>query len=234
DSFRPPTAKAASRAPVPPWARARDSTQDDEVEDIFEEEAEEEGFVEEQDDDMPPDDMFEEQGEEPVDVAPQKGYGRGGKGTKDGKGSKGKGKGKGQQPPWARERPSLSGWKEKREPEVREPLPIQQKRAEVVPILCGEANVVCILGETGSGKSTQVPQLILEEARKANQHCRIAVSQPRRVAALNLANRVAQELGEDGTGTTVGYRIGGDTVVGEHIDFCTTGYLLQLFLNAPE
>jgi len=118
---------------------------------------------------------------------------------------------------------------------VEEPLlPIHERREEVVEKVCRGPKVCCIHGETGCGKSTQVPKILLEEASAAAQPIRIAVSQPRRVAALNLAKRVSQELDEDRPGQTVGYRIGGESVPGEHIDFCTVGYLLQLFINAPE
>lgn len=58
-------------------------------------------------------------------------------------------------------------------------------------------NVLIIKGEPGCGKSTQIPQFILEDwAKKAGQlgqHCRVVVSQPRRIAAISLAARVASE-----------------------------------------
>jgi len=54
------------------------------------------------------------------------------------------------------------------------------------------------------------------------------------VAAINLAKRVAEELGEEEPGGTVGFRIGGENIPGERIDFCTVGYLLQLFTNVPD
>ncbi|CAL1126910.1 unnamed protein product [Cladocopium goreaui] len=75
--------------------------------------------------------------------------------------------------------------------------------------------------------------MILAQARAANLTARVCVTQPRRVAALNLANRVATELGEY-VGESVGYRIGGESKPGYNIDFCTVGYTLQLFLNSPE
>lgn len=65
------------------------------------------------------------------------------------------------------------------------------------------APVVVISGKTGCGKSTQVPQFIL----KKHPSARIAICQPRRVAATSLAVRVSEEMGCK-LGSKVGYHIG--------------------------
>lgn len=62
-------------------------------------------------------------------------------------------------------------------------------------------NTLIIIGETGSGKTTQIPQFIYS-ARFQNEG-KIAITQPRRVAAISIASRVALELGTD-LGDTVG------------------------------
>ena len=66
--------------------------------------------------------------------------------------------------------------------------------------------VVVIEGETGCGKSTQVPQYILDEAVEENTHVNIVVTQPRRLAAISLANRVCQERSWV-VGKLVGYQV---------------------------
>jgi HrpA-like RNA helicase len=79
----------------------------------------------------------------------------------------------------------------------------------------------------GSGKTTQVPAFILENASK---EAKIVVAQPRRLAATGVANRVANERGESEPGSgSVGYVVRGDVAMCNHtrLLFCTTGVLLR-------
>ncbi|CAE7217436.1 spn-E [Symbiodinium sp. CCMP2456] len=92
--------------------------------------------------------------------------------------------------------------------------------------------VTHIQGETGCGKSTQVPKYVMEDAIKHGEEPKIVVTQPRRMAAVSLARRCAAELGEE-IGKTVGYKISGDSVSGK-LCFATTGFLLQVLVNQPE
>lgn len=66
--------------------------------------------------------------------------------------------------------------------------------------------MVIISGETGSGKTTQVPQFILNEFARKNRPCRILCTQTRRLATISVAERVTQERGES-IGQTVGFQI---------------------------
>ncbi|XP_066567712.1 ATP-dependent RNA helicase DHX29 isoform X2 [Amia ocellicauda] len=117
----------------------------------------------------------------------------------------------------------------------REQLPVFQHRGRVLDAV-RQHRVVVVAGETGSGKSTQIPQFILEELLTASaqpQHCSIVVTQPRRISAMSLASRVSQELGcEEGPGargSLCGYQIRMETKAGDatRLLYCTTGILLR-------
>ena len=87
--------------------------------------------------------------------------------------------------------------------------------------------VVVICGETGCGKTTQVPQYIMDEMleKMAGATCNIVCTQPRRIAAIGVAERVAQERGE-ALGDSCGYQIRHENrfpTADAKILFCTTG-----------
>ncbi|KAH8356580.1 hypothetical protein KR200_007416, partial [Drosophila serrata] len=87
----------------------------------------------------------------------------------------------------------------------RQNLPIYGHRSKILSVMERE-QVLIIQGATGSGKSTQVPQYILEWAAKHRTPVRIVISQPRRMAAICVSERIAKERGET-PGATVGYQI---------------------------
>uniref|UniRef100_A0A8C2H8A1 ATP-dependent RNA helicase DHX29 n=1 Tax=Cyprinus carpio TaxID=7962 RepID=A0A8C2H8A1_CYPCA len=113
----------------------------------------------------------------------------------------------------------------------REQLPVFQHRQQVLEAL-RRHRVLVIAGETGSGKSTQIPQLILEELLangEAAQPCNVVVTQPRRISATSLASRVSQELGLCGKTSLCGYQIRMENRSGDatRLLYCTTGVLLR-------
>ena len=105
-----------------------------------------------------------------------------------------------------------------------EKLPICAHRAELVAAI-REHQVVIVAGEPGSGKTTQLPKLCIEAGR--GKRGRIGCTQPRRIAAISIASRVAEELGPDGAGL-VGYKIRfrDETSRATRIKFMTDGILL--------
>ena len=97
------------------------------------------------------------------------------------------------------------GWRRKNRPRpvYSEDLPIVAKKEEIIRTIA-DNRVVVISGETGSGKTTQIPKFCLEAGRGVDG--KIGCTQPRRIAAMTVASRIAEELGED-LGRSVGYKI---------------------------
>eukprot|EP00736_Rhodelphis_marinus_P008056 Rmarinus@m.5643 len=107
----------------------------------------------------------------------------------------------------------------------KERLPIFEGRHEIIRLL-RENKAIVLMGETGSGKTTQVPQY-LHEAGFTKKGC-IAITQPRRVAAITLATRVSEEVGS-ALGTIVGYTVRFEDMSskGTKIKYLTDGMLLR-------
>jgi len=116
--------------------------------------------------------------------------------------------------------------RQRRRPEPRFPaeLPISERQAEIAALIA-QHQVVILCGETGSGKSTQLPKICLGLGRGV--FGRIGHTQPRRIAARALAARIAEELGRE-LGDSVGYKVRFHDRVGpnSHIKLMTDGMLL--------
>lgn len=103
-------------------------------------------------------------------------------------------------------------------------LPVSARREEILKLIT-ENQVIVIAGETGSGKTTQLPKMCLELGRGVNGL--IGHTQPRRIAARSVANRIAEELGSE-MGSTVGYKVRFNDQVSENtlVKLMTDGILL--------
>ena len=114
---------------------------------------------------------------------------------------------------------------------VDESLPIAAKADEIVRLIRAR-QVIVLAGETGSGKTTQLPKLCLAAGRGIAGL--IGCTQPRRVAARSVARRVASELGTQ-VGALVGYQVRFTEQVGENalIKFMTDGILLAETQSDP-
>jgi ATP-dependent RNA helicase DDX35 len=109
----------------------------------------------------------------------------------------------------------------------RERLPIRKCRDAILFLVETRATTV-LVGQTGCGKTTQVPQYLVEAGWTAGGRL-VACTQPRRVAAMTVAARVADEMGVT-LGAEVGYAVRFENVCTPgvtRIRFCTDGVLLR-------
>ncbi|KAK0534954.1 hypothetical protein OC834_001687 [Tilletia horrida] len=114
-------------------------------------------------------------------------------------------------------------------------LPVT-KQADDVLVKVELNQVTICMAATGSGKTTQIPQILFDDyiMRGEGAKCNIVCTQPRRIAAISVAQRVAQERGES-LGQSVGYQVRFDSRLPNpngSITFCTTGVFLRRLQNS--
>ncbi|KAL4147128.1 hypothetical protein PRNP1_010884 [Phytophthora ramorum] len=124
-------------------------------------------------------------------------------------------------------------------------LPVFAHREEILENVA-QNQLTIIQGETGCGKSTSVPQFLYDswarDRAASERPVNIYVTQPRRIAAIELANTVAKmregnEFEEDGqVGKVIGYRIGQKQMTSSKtkITYVTTGYMVERIIHDPE
>lgn len=117
--------------------------------------------------------------------------------------------------------------------ETRKSLPIYVYRDQFLAAL-EEHQILVIVGETGSGKTTQLPQY-LHEAGYTKDGLKVGCTQPRRVAAMSVAARVADEMGVK-VGNEVGYSIRFEDSTSDKtvLKYMTDGMLLREFMTEPD
>ncbi|XP_076825905.1 ATP-dependent RNA helicase TDRD9-like [Clavelina lepadiformis] len=109
-----------------------------------------------------------------------------------------------------------------------ENLPTFCKRSKILDAISCSA-ITFIKGTAGSGKTTQVPQYILDQHARARKHCNIVVAQPLKIMAIHDAERVSQERNWGPVGRLVGYDVEFDKMTSSdtRITYMTTGVLLR-------
>ncbi|KAJ2575737.1 hypothetical protein GGH19_002762 [Coemansia sp. RSA 1807] len=122
---------------------------------------------------------------------------------------------------------------------ARERLPVTQHRHTITTTF--QSNQVLIVrGETGSGKSSQIPQFVLQSLLETGYTGgRVMCTQPRRISTMSIAERVSNELGDPhigGASSIVGFQIRMNTKCADEnaLVFCTTGVLLRMLVDDPD
>ncbi|KAH9081657.1 P-loop containing nucleoside triphosphate hydrolase protein [Lactarius deliciosus] len=118
----------------------------------------------------------------------------------------------------------------------RSSLPVYTRAADILSHIQNNEVTIC-MAATGSGKTTQIPQLILDDyiARGEGASCNIICTQPRRLAAISVAERVARERGENTGVGSIGYQVRFEAKLPEShgsITYCTTGTFLKRMQSA--
>ncbi|XP_026498192.2 3'-5' RNA helicase YTHDC2-like [Vanessa tameamea] len=113
----------------------------------------------------------------------------------------------------------------------REKLPVYEQRQDLLNAILHN-QVIIVAGATGCGKTTQLPQLVLDYCQEHKQPARIYCTQPRRISAVSVAERVAYERMEK-IGQSIGYQIRLESRVSPRtvLTYCTNGVLLRTLMG---
>ena len=108
-----------------------------------------------------------------------------------------------------------------------ENLPIYDHKESILDTIRSN-QVTIVSGETGSGKTTQVPQYLLSQSRSLGQPVKIVCTEPRRIAAISVSERVALETATK-FGDLIGYQVRLESCTSPYtlLTFCTNGVLLR-------
>ncbi|KPI36008.1 Pre-mRNA-splicing factor ATP-dependent RNA helicase PRP43 [Cyphellophora attinorum] len=117
---------------------------------------------------------------------------------------------------------------------TRRNLPVNAQRDEFLG-LYQKSQILVFVGETGSGKTTQIPQFVLYDDMPQREGRLVACTQPRRVAAMSVAERVSHEMDVE-LGEEVGYSIRFEDMTGPKtiLKYMTDGMLLREAMNDPD
>ena len=111
-------------------------------------------------------------------------------------------------------------------------LPIYSYKEHILQMI-EQNQVLLVQSSTGSGKTTQIPQFIMEKASEKGLKCKIICAQPRRLSAISVAERVSYERNEN-IGTTTGYQIRLESKVSpnSNLVYVTNGVLLRCLMSS--